>query len=431
MKTSVIFITGLILTSTFFLTVTGCAQSFEKYFTDGTLRIDYYCAGKTGQTEIFLDELLREPYWGGAKKLHDKKDPAGNIRYNAYDKNSGKLLYSKGMSTLFQEWQSTAEAQSLPRAMSLTATMPFPLSKIVFEIEERRYETGMFKKIFSTEIDPKDYFIRPELRMPAESKKLTDNGASENHIDIVFIAEGYTESEKSKFYDDASRIGRAILSNAPFDKYQNKFNVYAVFGVSKESGTDIPGEKIYRNTVLNSSFYTFNIDRYLTTFDNKNICNMAANVPYDAVFVLVNSNIYGGGGFYNWYATGVADNSVTERTAVHEFGHSFAGLADEYYTSAVAYSDFYNFKTEPWEPNITTLVDFNSKWKNMLDSSTPVPTPRSANWQDKLGVFEGGGYVAKGIFSPAQDCIMNSGRGHFCPVCQRAIVDKIIEIAGN
>jgi hypothetical protein len=400
-------------------------NSFADFFSDGTLRIDYFYAGNCEKTEIFFDELIKEPQWGGPKLLTETKDDMGSERYNLYDKKSGKLLFSRGTSTLFQEWKMTEEAKTVSRTMSATAITPFPVSRVVFEIEERDYKTGLFTKIFSMEIDPDNYFIRPERRVPCEWKKLIDNGDHANHVDVAFIAEGYTNDEKSKFYSDALNISTYILSQPPFNEYAERFNIYAVASLSEESGTDIPGERIYRNTILNSSFYSFDIDRYLTTSDNKQMHNLAANVPYDFIFILVNSDKYGGGGFYNWYAMATSDNAVTNMVAIHEFGHSFAGLADEYYTSEVAYSDFYNSAVEPWEANISTLVDFDSKWKNMLDKNMPVPTPREPKYKDALGVFEGGGYVAKGIYSPRQNCRMKSIEADFCPVCQHAIVKKI------
>ncbi|MDR1341325.1 MAG: IgA Peptidase M64 [Prevotellaceae bacterium] len=398
---------------------------FGDFFTEGTLRVDYFYAGNSERTEIFLDELIREPHWGGPVSLPENRDDMGNARYNLYDSKTGKLLFSRGISVLFHEWKTTAESRTVSRTMSSTAVMPFPVSKVIFEIEERDWKTGLFSRIFLLEIDPADYFIRPELRVPCSWNKLTDRGDPASHVDIAFIAEGYTGEEIPKFYKDVSRISEYILSQSPFSEYRERFNIYAVAGISEESGTDVPGERIYRNTILNSSFYSFDIDRYLTTSDNKQIYNLAANVPCDFIFILVNSDRYGGGGFYNWYAMATSDNVVADMVAIHEFGHSFAGLADEYYTSEVAYSDFYSFDVEPWEANITTLVDFDSKWKDMLDKSLPVPTPREAKYSSATGVFEGGGYVAKGIYSPQQNCRMNSISEKFCPVCQRAIVKKI------
>ena len=206
------------------------------------------------------------------------------------------------------------------------------------------------------------------------------------------------------------------------------FNIYAVKTPSMESGTDIPGEHIYRNTLYNSTFYTFDISRYLTTSDLKTIHDMAAVVPYDQIFVLVNSPRYGGGGFYNFVTVCTSDNKLSSKVFVHEFGHGFAGLADEYYTSEVAYENYYNHKLEPWEPNLSTLVNFKSKWKELIDRDTPVPTPRDEKYSSKLGAFEGGGYTSKGIYSPMQDCRMKSNEtAEFCPVCQQAIRDVILQ----
>jgi hypothetical protein len=189
---------------------------------------------------------------------------------------------------------------------------------------------------------------------------------------------------------------------------------------------DIPGRRIYVNTDLNSSFYTFDMDRYLTTSNTKLVYDIAANVPYDVIFILVNSKMYGGGGFYNHFGESTVDNYLSDIVCIHEFGHTFAGLADEYYTSEVTYTGFYNTEVEPWEPNITTNVDFASKWKNLVRKGTPIPTPREEKYANEVGMFEGGGYVAKGVYSPMMDCRMKSNEAAgFCPVCQQAIIRMI------
>ena len=224
----------------------------------------------------------------------------------------------------------------------------------------------------------------------------------------------------TKFLKDAKSLTDSLFKAAPFSEMKAYFNVYALKTPSQESGTDVPGENIFRNTLYNSTFYTFDISRYLTTSDMKTIHDKAAVVPYDQIIVLVNSNRYGGGGFYNYLNVCAAGNKLSTRVFIHEFGHSFAGLGDEYYTSEVAFEDYYNLKVEPWEPNLTTLVDFDSKWKSMVDSATPIPTPRYSDYSSKTGAFEGGGYVAKGIYSPMEDCRMKSNETpHFCPVCRK------------
>ncbi|HEN20887.1 MAG TPA: hypothetical protein ENN86_02635 [Desulfobacteraceae bacterium] len=229
-----------------------------------------------------------------------------------------------------------------------------------------------------------------------------------------------------KFHSDVKKLADILFEYEPFSDYKDKFNIWAVDAISAESGTDIPGEGIYRKTALNSSFYTFDLDRYLTTFDIKSVRDYAAVVPYDNIVVLINSERYGGGGMYNYYSGTTSDHVLTPQVFIHELGHGFAGLADEYYTSDVAYEEFYPFDVEPWEANITTLVDFESKWKDMIGSEIPVPTPPDDEYKDLVGLFEGGGYSAKGIYRPQMDCRMKSNEAaSFCKVCQQALREMI------
>ena len=259
------------------------------------------------------------------------------------------------------------------------------------------------------------------------SKDLLINGYPSEKVDLVILAEGYTAAEADKFYADAQRMTDYMFTIPPFDKLKKDFNVRAIAVPSAESGTDVPGKNIYRNTAFNSSFYTFNQERYLTTNSLKEIADVAAAVPYDQLYVLVNTPIYGGGGFYNHLNLGTADNELSEKVYIHEFGHGFVGLADEYYYDwDPTFQDMYNQKIEPWEENITTLVDFGSKWKDMVQKNTPIPTPRTKKYQKVVGAFEGGGYTSKGVYSPMQDCRMKSNEPKgFCPVCERAI-QKIV-----
>lgn len=435
MKRTTFYFLGLVCFT--FLTAqpfSGKAQSsnFDQYFTSEVLRVDYFLAGNSGQTVVYLDELLREPTWGGPKQLPSQATLMGNLRYNLYDEASGRLIYTKGFLPLYQEWQSTEEAKNLARSMPMSAVMPYPQNNVYFEVERRRMEDGQFEKIFKLSIDPTSYFIRPEMRSKYEVRQLMNNGVPANKVDLVFIPEGYTQAELEKFYQDAQRITNFFFTQAPFDRYKTDFNVYAIGAPSTESGTDIPTRGVYRSTLLNSSFSTFDVSRYLTTFDSKTISNIAANAPCDAIFVLVNSAEYGGGGFFNWYCMGTSDHPLSDTVAIHEFGHSFGGLADEYYTSDVAYSDFYNLSVEPWEPNITTNVNFASKWLRSIDKSTPVPTPRVDKYAHKIGMFEGGGYLEKGIYSPVMDCRMKSNKAAaFCPICQKNIEKMIRYYCGK
>jgi len=281
-------------------------------------------------------------------------------------------------------------------------------------------------KFLMKPVDPSDYFIRKEDPVKAIATKIYDGGNPQESVDLAFIAEGYKEEEMMKFREDVKMMADILFSESPFNDYRGKFNIWAIEAISQDSGTDIPGEKIYANTALNSSFYTFNLDRYLTTQDIKTVNDYAALVPHDNIVILINSTRYGGGGVYNYYSGTTTGNVLSPKVFVHEFGHGFAGLADEYYSSSVAYNEFYPLNVEPWEPNITTMVNFDLKWAKMIGKNTPVPTPVDDKYKNTTGLFEGGGYSARGIFRPELECRMKSnGPEGFCSVCRQAIKEMI------
>jgi hypothetical protein len=418
----------IILFQLIFLCSSGIsAQSnFDSYFSDRTLRIDFMLAGNSEKTVVYPLGMKQEPFWAGS--VNNLIDPFqwGNFKYEVFDETGNRLIYSKGYCSLFQEWQTTPEARSAERCFYEVATIPFPRNSIRFVLSMRDRKNN-FVKLYETRIDPSDYFIRKENPVKATSTKIYGKGDPHVSIDIAFISEGYKADEMDKFRDDVRRMADALLAEPPFCDHRNKFNVWAVEAVSQESGTDIPGEEIYVNTALNSSFYTFNLDRYLTTTDLKAVNDYAAVVPHDNIVVLINSSRYGGGGLYNYYCGTTAGNDLSQLVFIHEFGHCFAGLADEYYSSSVAYDQFYPLDTEPWEPNITTLVNFETKWKKLIGKNTPVPTPAEEKYKNVTGVFEGGGYMAKGIYRPEMECRMRTnGAKGFCAVCRDAITLMIL-----
>jgi hypothetical protein len=411
------------------LSLTAALQgqsTFEKYFTGKVLRFDFMLSGNSQKTLVYPVGLKEEPFFAGSKvNLTDTFD-YGNFKYEVFDIPDNSLIYSRGFSTLFQEWQTTAEAKSIERSFYEVATMPFPKNKVKFVLSMRE-RTGSFTRLYETEIDPGSYFIRREAPLKAAVTRINDAGDPSTCVDLVFLAEGYRADEMAKFRDDVKKMSDILFAEPPFNEYKNKINIWAVESVSQESGTDIPGDKIYVNTAMNFSFYTFDIDRYLTSQDIKSINDYAANAPHDNIIVLINSEKYGGGGVYNYYTGTTTGHPYSAKVFIHELGHGFTGLADEYYSSEVAYEDFYPLNVEPWEPNITTRVNFDTKWTKMIAKDTPVPTPSEDKFKDVTGLFEGGGYSAKGIYRPELDCRMKSnGPKGYCSVCREA-VKKMIE----
>lgn len=410
-----------------FMSLSMSAQVlFDEHFTDRTMRFDFMLAGNSTSTKVFPVSVREEPFWGGSLTNLTDKFGYGNFRYDIHDAATNTLIYSRGFCTLYQEWQSTAEAKLMERTFHEVATFPFPKNKVNFVLSIRGRD-GLFTKLYETTIDPASYFITREKPEAAMASRIYGSGDPHTSLDIAFIAEGYTRGEMEKFRADVKRMADFLFAEAPFDKYQDRINIWAVEALSQESGTDVPGEGVYVNTALSASYYTFDVDRYLTTQDIRRVNDFAAAAPHDQIIVLINSPRYGGGGVYNYYSAVTSDHQFTPQVLTHEFGHGFAGLADEYYSSEVAYEEFYPLNVEPWEPNITTRVNFDAKWKNLIAKSVPVPTPNTKKYTGVTGLFEGGGYSATGIYRPSFDCRMKSNQAEtFCEVCQNAIEAMIL-----
>ncbi len=398
---------------------------FSNYFLDKTMRIDFYHSGNATHEIYSIDEIIEEPFWGGSKtKLTDQFD-YGKYKFHVIELMSGKLIYSRGYSSLFAEWQTTEEAKKTWKTFSETVVFPYPKTKVKVEFYSRN-KTNVWTKQFEYFVNPENYFIRQDRKYVFDTLNIHYTGDPANKLDIVFLPDGYTKDEMDKFIKDCERFKGFILQSKPFNELQDKINIFGVLAPSEESGTDLPGKDIWKNTLLSTHFYTFDSERYLTSSDNKAIRNVASNAPYDQIIIIVNSEKYGGGGIYNFFTVTSSNHALADFLVIHEFGHSFAGLADEYYSSETSYEEFYSLEAEPWEPNITTLISFDKKWQDMLDPETPVPTPDTKAYNDVVGVFEGGGYVEKNVYRPVRNCTMKSAiYNAFCPVCCRAI-EKMI-----
>lgn len=416
-----------VLFAVFSSTTFGQAFDFNNYFEPtNALRVDFYLAGNAQSQTAYFDAVYGELVWGGNPSNTIEPFLYGEYCFKVYDKATNVLVYSKGFSSLFQEWRTTEEAKTLSRAFAQSMRIPCPTQPVRIEISERKKSDGLFYSMFSMELDPKSIFINREKKQLYPVEALQNKGKSEKKVDLVIVAEGYQQKEMKTFVADAKRMVEYMFQYEPYKSNRDNFNIWLVKANSADSAPDNPGQNQWNSTVAGSTFYTFNEERYLTTFDYKSIVDLITGVPCDAIYVLVNSDKYGGGGIYGYYALSSAQNIKSPQVFIHEFGHSFGGLGDEYFNSSTPYDDFYNLKVEPWEPNITTMVNFEGKWKNKIAASTPAPTPATPEYESLVGLFEGGGYMTKGIFRPAQNCRMrnNTAEG-FCPVCQDAIAKVI------
>lgn len=401
------------------------AQSFDQWFEEGVMRLDLVFTGNARVSSYAFETLRKEAFYSGSKKKLVDPFDYGDHKFEVKDAASGSLIFSHTYCTLYREWQTTSEAEQMSRAFSHVVRFPWPKEAVQVELYDRD-KKGVFQLAWTGEFDPQSIFADPTLAREYETADLEIHGSPEEKVDILFLAEGYTGEEMDKFMGDAFRSMEYIFSEEPFKSRREDFNVRVVKSAGPDSGTDIPGDGIWKNTAVNSSFYTFGIERYMTSPDYRAVCDVAANAHYDQVYILVNTDKYGGGGIYNFYSISAADNQASRAVVIHEFGHAFGALADEYFTSSVAYNDYFPLDVEPWNPNLTTMVDFSSKWESRLKKGVPVPTPAEEKYAETLGVYEGGGYVARGVFRPMIDCRMHTNDATFCPVCSEAI-EKMID----
>lgn len=403
------------------------AQVFADHFADKTLRVDYIFNGNASGQAVCLDELSALPTWAGRKHHLAELPLQGNGQIVMRNAASGKTIYTTSFSSLFQEWLETDEARNVTKGFENTFLLPYPLQPVEIEItllDPRRNVRASMKHI----VHPNDVLIEQKGNSHITPHKyLLHNDSPEKCIDVAILAEGYTLQEMQTFYEDADIACKSIFDHEPFKSMKKRFNVVAVASPSTDSGVSVPRLNEWKHTAFGSHFSTFYSDRYLTTSRVKAIHDALVGIPYEHIIILANTEEYGGGGIYNSYTLTTAHHPMFRPVVVHEFGHSFGGLADEYFYDNDVMTDTYPLDIEPWEQNISTQVDFAAKWKDMLSENTPVPTPAEVSENYPTGVYEGGGYSAKGIFRPAENCRMRTNEyPAFCPVCQRAL-RRIIE----
>ena len=421
MKKHILFLLCLIAVSS------TRAQVFADHFADKTLRVDYIFNGNASGQAICLDGLSALPTWAGRKHHLAELPLQGNGQIIMRNAASGKTIYTTSFSSLFQEWLETDEAQNVTKGFENTFLLPYPLQPVEIEItllDPRRNVRASMKHI----VHPNDVLIEQKGNSHITPHKyLLHNDSPEKCINVAILAEGYTLQEMQTFYEDADIACKSIFDHEPFKSMKKRFNVVAVASPSTDSGVSVPRLNEWKHTAFGSHFSTFYSDRYLTTSRVKAIHDALAGIPYEHIIILANTEEYGGGGIYNSYTLTTAHHPMFRPVVVHEFGHSFGGLADEYFYDNDVMTDTYPLDIEPWEQNISTQVDFAAKWKDMLSENTPVPTPADVSENYPTGVYEGGGYSAKGIFRPAENCRMRTNEyPAFCLVCQRAL-RRIIE----
>jgi hypothetical protein len=451
----------------------GLLMFVSSAFAVETMRLDYYHTGDATQEIFSLDRVVIEPLpWPGNPAQAIDTSNLGKYFFEVRDAKTKQLLYSRGFASIYGEWETTDEAKSIKRTFQESLRFPAPAAPVTVVLKKRDAKNA-FVDIWTTTVDPADQFVdRSKPVAPAPLIAIQKSGEPQNKVDFLILGDGYTAAEAKKFEADARRLTEVLFATSPFKENRQNFNVWALCPPAAESGISRPSTGIYRDSPIGATYDAFGSERYVLTFDNQKLRRAAQFAPYDFIEVLVNGRTYGGGGIFNLYSTVASDNAFANYVFVHEFGHHFAGLADEYYTSPVEYTTPAN-RVEPWEPNVTALLDANAlKWRQLAAPNIPVPTPwnkeafevysreiqkrraqlrkdrrpeeeMEALFREELeheqkmfkaekhfgqvGAFEGAMYEAKGYYRPEIDCIMFSRSDKFCRVCREAI-ERIIKM---
>jgi len=439
---------------------------YDTWFLDKTMRLDYYHSGTSKEEHFAIDQIVSDGKWPGSKTILMDPLELGLYFFEVRDKASDRVLYSRGFASIFGEWQSTPEADKEWGTYHESLRFPWPLKTVSIVLKKRDPE-NKFQTIWITEINPSSRKVNPGGLKPVHQVDvLVDNGPANKKVDLVILGDGYSKTEMEKFRKDAKRLSDVLLSIEPFKSRIRDFNIRAVETPAEESGVFKPHPGVFKRTPLSVHYGSFDSERYALTYDNRTIRDVASEVPYDFMVIIINERTYGGGGIYNLYTTVSADNKFADYIMVHELGHHMAGLADEYYTSSVSY-EAPGTQVEPWEVNITALKDKeNLKWNELVEPGTPIPTPwnkdifdkfgykiqkqrdslraakvpenvmedlfmkqykqedtyfTSEKFKEKVGAFEGAGYMQYGLYRSQLDCMMYTRHMNFCAVCRKGL----------
>jgi hypothetical protein len=443
-----------------------------------TFRVDYFHTGNATEERFSLDRLVLEPLpWPGNPARPVDETNLGKYLFEVRERATNRLVYSRGFASIYGEWETTGEAKEVNRTFHESLRFPAP-EKPVQVLLKKRDARNAFREVWSFTVDPKDMFVDPSApASPGALMPLLQSGPPTEKVDVLILGDGYTAQERAKFEKDARRLVDILFTFSPFKERKADFNVWGLVPPAAESGISRPSTGVHRRSPVGATYDAFGSERYVLTFDNRAFRDSAAFAPYDFVEILVNGNTYGGGGIFGLYGTVASDSLWAPYIFVHEFGHHFAGLADEYYTSDSAYLPAAD-RPEPWEKNVTALHNpAELKWKALVQPKTPLPTPwnkdayetharqiqqqrrqiraerrpesemdalftRQRDWEEKfltsqqyagkVGAFEGAMYEARGYYRPQADCVMfTRDRVPFCSVCQHALTEVIDLYAGK
>ena len=397
--------------------------AYNDYFTENTMRFDFHHSGDSKNEMYHFDRVIREGAWAGSRISLINPFNYGEQMFRIIDCATGNVIYKNNYCTLFNEWQTTPEATVCNRSFPESVIFPEPKANFIIEFYARNKVSKIWEKKYTQTVNVKSHDIAPRKKQ-CENYDIHIGGDIAHSLDIVLLPDGFTEEDKDKFIAACRMWSDALFKYEPFTQNKHRINIRAVWKASNEKGIDKPGIGKWVDNLLDTRFYTFNSERYQMTEEFQKVRDIASSVPYESIFILTNTDKYGGGGIYNYYGLGSAGNTGrTGEVYVHEFGHSLMGLGDEYIEKGNTVSALYPEGKEPWEANLTRFVHFEGKWEKQIADGTPIPTEVAEGTTEKdwvIGAYEGGGYLEKGIYRGWPECMMKA-LTEFCPICREAI----------
>jgi len=459
--------------------------TFSEHFVDATLRVDLYHHGDATTEAVTVDRWLREIPWAGPRARLDDPSPVGSYRVEVRSLDGDAVLFGTSFDSLFTEYRATGPAiAGVPRTYAESVRVPFPRHAVRIVLTARHVGVEP-RTLLDVTVDPEADRIATEPP-PAgvEVVPVVTGPAHTDAFDVVVLGEGYDDSDR--FRAHLRRFSDLLLSEEPYTTLRDRITVTGLLPPSTHRGCDEPSHAVWRDTPFDASFDAFGSPRYLLTENTRALRDVASKVPYDAIIVMVDHGRYGGGGIYGQYCIFTADNPWAGYLMLHELGHSFGGLGDEYYASGVASTDLHPTDREPPQANLTALLDPDAlKWRDLVGDDVPLPTPwdkatydaaeyawqqrrralqdriaearrhgepvpeitaleaqlergarersdassrqlAAERWAGRVGAFQGAGYASTGLYRPAVDCLMfTRGLKPLCPVCRRAVADRI------
>ena len=260
-----------------------------------TFRLDYFHTGNAIEERFSLDRLVVEPLpWPGNPLQPVDDTNLGKYLFEVRDRATNQLLYSRGYSSIYGEWELTPEAKERFRTFHESLRFPLPSKPIQVLVKKRDPSDNAFREKWSLIVDPADIFVDPSPPpSPGALITIDSHGPPSEKLDVLFLGDGYSASQRAKCEGDMRRLSDVLFKVPPFKERREAFNLWGLCPASTEPGISRPSLGIHVRSAIGATYDAFGSERYVLTFENRTFREVASNAPYEAVVILVNGRTYG------------------------------------------------------------------------------------------------------------------------------------------